>query len=94
MAIADYAAGELHRMSHALKDYALLHRGGIEIDGEVTELVESRWTSAHGPVDQILAYLAVDKRLVILTGTSPAPIPPAIRQQMLQMMTSFQRARA
>jgi hypothetical protein len=90
----EYAASELHRMSHTLKDYALVHRGAIEIDGTVTDLIESRWTSAHGPVDQLLAYLPAGGRLLLMTGTSPAPIPPGVRQQILMMMASFRAARA
>ena len=60
-----------------------------QIAGQVTELIELGWAAKQGRVDQLLAYLPVNGRLVVLTGSSPAPIPPAIRQQILTMMMSF-----
>lgn len=88
----DYTASELHRMSHALPGYALTHRGRIQIADRVTELIELGWTSKQGRIDQLLAYLPVNGRLVVLTGSSPAPIAPALRQQILDMMMSFEPA--
>ena len=90
MSMKDYSASELHRMSHALPGYALTHRGRIQIADQVTELIELGWAAKQGRVDQLLAYLPVNGRLVVLTGSSPAPITPAIRQQVLDMMMSFQ----
>ena len=85
----DYSAGELHRMSHALPGYVLIHRSRIQIADQVTELIELGWMSKQGRIDQLLAYLPVNGRLVVLAGSSPAPIAPAIRQQILDMMMSF-----
>lgn len=88
----EYSASELHRMSHALPGYALTHRGRIQIADQVTELIELGWSSKQGRVDQLLAYLPVNGRLVVLTGSSPAPIAPALRQQILEMIMSFEPA--
>ena len=88
----DYSASELHRMSHALPGYALTHRSRIQIADQVTELIELGWMSKQGRIDQLLAYLPVNGRLMVLAGSSPAPIAPAIRQQILDMMMSFKPA--
>ena len=85
----DFAASELHRLSHALPGYKLVHRSGIEIAGRVTTLVEASWTTKQGPVNQLLAYFPLEERLLVLAGTSPAPMAADIRRRILDMMMSF-----
>lgn len=84
-----FAPAEIHRMTHVLRDFTVVHRSGIQIGGQVADLMESRWSSANGPADQLFTYLTVGDRIVVLTGTSPMPILPRVRQQILHMMTSF-----
>lgn len=87
--LGDFVAAELHRMSHSLPDYVLTWRGGIEIAGQVTDLLDLRWTARNGPVAQLLTFLPIKNRMLIMAGTCPAPMPAGIRTQILSMMTGF-----
>ncbi len=84
----DFVDQELHRLAHGLPDFKLVDRRDMVLDAGATELVECRWRTQHGTVDQLMAYLPEPGGLVVFTGAAPAPMPSSVRGRILAAMAS------
>lgn len=84
----DFARAELDRLSHALPEFELLDRRDMVTASGTTELVECRWRTQHGTVDQLMATLPAPGGLMVFTGAAPAPMPGSIRSRILGAIAS------
>lgn len=84
----DFVDRELERLAHGLPDFKLVDRRDMMLEAGATELVECRWRTQHGTVDQLMAYLPEPGGLVVFTGAAPAPMPASIRSRILGAMAS------
>ncbi len=87
---AAFVEGEIERLSHSLPDFAVSDRRAMAIEQGTTELVECRWRTEHGTVDQLIACLPIEGGLLVFTGAAPAPMPGSIRNRLLGAIASAQ----
>ena len=87
---AAYAEAEIERLSHSLPDFAVTDRRPMAIEQGTTELVDCRWRTEHGTVDQLIACLPIEGGLLVFTGAAPAPMPGSIRNRILGAIASAQ----
>lgn len=89
-AVESYVKTQLDRMKRSLRGFELLDRRPIQMIGMLGGMLHSRWTSDGGPVEQLMVHVPTGSSgLLVLTGTSPAPMSARVRQALLASIMTF-----
>jgi hypothetical protein len=90
MEVADYTQAELARLAQTLPGFELHRRIAIQWPDMRGEALLTRWRSADGLMDQILACRrSHGRRLLIFTATHPTPFPGPVFDVLLGAITGF-----
>lgn len=88
--LAAYVQDQMQRLKRELPGFQVTATIPIVYPDQRCEAICTRWKSPEGPMEQVLCCVQVDtRRLVIFTGTNPAPMPEPMRRQILGIIAGF-----
>lgn len=88
--IGAYVQDQMQRLKRELPGFQVIATIPILYPDQRCEAFSARWKSPDGPMEQVLCCVAIDgRRMVIFTGTNPAPMPEAMRRQILGIIAGF-----
>ena len=80
---AEFSTAEFERLAGSLPHFEPIDKRPMAVANGTTELLECRWRTPKGTVHQLVAGLPGDGCMIVFTGSSPDPMPAAVRNRIL-----------
>ncbi|MBC9246832.1 DUF1795 domain-containing protein [Paracoccus sp. 11-3] len=69
MAFAEYVDDQARQAAQALKDFKVVERRELTVNGHEAVEVECRWVAKQGPIHQIITTVQSGQRALVLTAS-------------------------